>query len=210
MLTNILTSQRYGHEIKKSLRAQNTAQMFGHVGELNTEKFFDLFFDFWYRVVSGAKPSNRNSIFINDKFCEIPLDGVDQHASLLRLQVLEKRMSIAAIDVDLIEHVELDIVTSSELFDFGVCSGFLSSELIARKCQNGQPPIFRAVLLIHLDQLGVVDRRLASLACNIYYDGDLAAVFVQTYLISIDGLGCEVVDRTSGIRVSLCHDRKTF
>ena len=46
-------------------------------------------------------------------------------------------MGVIAVDIDLTEHVELDVVfASSKLFDLGFCARLLGSELVARKAKN--------------------------------------------------------------------------
>ena len=45
-------------------------------------------------------------------------------------------MSLGPVDVDLLEHVELDTEGGSKLFDFTVRAGLLGSELVARKAKN--------------------------------------------------------------------------
>ena len=47
-------------------------------------------------------------------------------------------MSVGSVDVDLLEHVELDTEAGSELFDFTVRARLLRSELIAGEGEDGQ------------------------------------------------------------------------
>ena len=47
-------------------------------------------------------------------------------------------MSLGSVDVDLLEHVELDTKAGSKLFDFTVRAGLLGPELVAREGEDGQ------------------------------------------------------------------------
>ena len=48
-------------------------------------------------------------------------------------------MSLGPVNLDLLEHVELDAVTLCELLDLGVGSRLLGPELVAGKGEDGQP-----------------------------------------------------------------------
>ena len=47
-------------------------------------------------------------------------------------------MCLCSVDVDLLEHVELDTESGSKLFDFTVRTGLLGTELVAGEGEDGQ------------------------------------------------------------------------
>ena len=47
-------------------------------------------------------------------------------------------MSLRSVDVDLLEHVELDPEAGSKLFDLGAGAGLLGPELVAGEGEDGQ------------------------------------------------------------------------
>jgi len=166
----------------------------------------DFLLNFGNGVVGGSEPGDWNSFFIHHEFGEIPLDRVDQHTALLRLQVFKQGMRVGTVHIDFLKHVELDPVPVSEGFNFFVSARFLSAELVARKAKDGQTPIFGAVLVVHLHQLGVVDLGLSSLARHVHDDADPSLVLVQRHLLAVNGLGAELVDGAGLGRVGLSHD----
>ena len=58
-------------------------------------------------------------------------------------------MRVRAIDVALLEHVELNAFTGCELSDLGICCRLLATKLVAREAKDGEAAIF--VLIIHLN-----------------------------------------------------------
>ena len=102
-----------------------------------SEVFLAFFFYFGNRVISWTKPGHGLPFFVNNKLGEVPFDGVHQEALLFGFQKCPQGMSVIAVDVDLAEHVELDVVLASgELLDLLVCAGLLEPELVAREPQN--------------------------------------------------------------------------
>src|ERR1700738_1981093 len=76
---------------------------------------------------------------IDHEFGEIPFDRRAEQPGLLGLQILIERMSVAAVDVDFGKHRKGDgIVAGAELLDLPGVAGFLASELVTRKPENGK------------------------------------------------------------------------
>jgi len=87
---------------------------------------------------------------------------------LLRLEEVPEWVSIAAVDLDLGEHVKLYPVPLSKLLDLCLTSWFLASKLVAGEAKDGES--LRLILSVKLHQFGVVHVCLASLAGHVYHD----------------------------------------
>lgn len=70
----------------------------------------------------GTVPLHHTAVLVNEELGEVPFDGISQHAPPLGLDFhpLPQWVGIIPIHTDLAEHVEFDVVASSELFDLGV------------------------------------------------------------------------------------------
>ena len=111
-------------------------------------------------------------------------------------------MGIGPVDVDLLEHVELDAKAGSKLFDLGVGARLLEPELVAGEGEDGQLTLclenciclmrsrwrlvcgvpYLIVFFVQLYQLRVVDLCLSSLGGNIDDNADLASVLTEIHL----------------------------
>src|SRR6056297_576516 len=78
------------------------------------------------------------TLAVNQELGEIPLDaGTAQGAAGGCLEVLEQRVGIAAVDVDLAEHGEGDaVVELAEFADVCVAAGVLAAELVAGEAEH--------------------------------------------------------------------------
>ena len=104
-------------------------------------------------------------------------------------------MRLAPVDINFLKHIELDAVSLRELLDLGIRARLLGPELITGEGEDGQPTLslkmrrchpnihvmtrrqlYLIVLLVQLDQLGVVGLGLASSRGNIDNHTDLALV----------------------------------
>jgi len=103
-------------------------------------------------------------------------------------------MSLGPVDVDLLEHVELDSEAGSKLFDFTVRAGLLGSELVAGEGEDGQLILGLVVFLVQLYQLRIVGLSLSSLGGHIDDDTDLPSVLTEIHLLSINIFSRELVD----------------
>lgn len=81
---------------------------------------------------------DRLAVLVNDELGEVPLDAVEQHSALLLLQILPQWVSSLAVDVDLLEEVELDLTVASEALDLLGGSGLLVVELVAWESENAE------------------------------------------------------------------------
>jgi len=91
-----------------------------------------------------------HAVAIDEKLGEIPLNSVDQRTTLLLLQPLKQRMSIATVYVHLRVHIKCDTeLLMNPTFDLRFIPRFLATKLIARKCSNAKALtlIFRKNLL---------------------------------------------------------------
>jgi len=83
------------------------------------------------------------SVPIDEELGEVPFDRFSaENAGLSLLQVLVQRMSVAAVDVDLGEHREADLVGQrAKLADLLFIARFLVPELIAREAEHRKTAI---------------------------------------------------------------------
>ena len=114
-------------------------------------------------------------------------------------------MSLRSVDVDLLEHVELDPEAGSKLFDLGAGAGLLGPELVAGEGEDGQLTLglqenvdsvvtvlcsHLVVLFEQLYQLRVVDLGLASLGGHVDHDTDLPGVLAELHLRESKAVNC--------------------
>lgn len=90
------------------------------------------------RRCGGRVTLHRFAIFIDNKFREIPLDGIEERSTLLLLQILPQGMRLLAVHVDLLEQIEVDFTIFHETLDFLGVAWLLIAELIAGKGENSQ------------------------------------------------------------------------
>jgi len=95
-------------------------------------------------------------------------------------------VSLRSVDVDLLEHVELDPEAGSKLFDLGAGAGLLGPELVAGEGEDGQLTLGLVVLFEQLYQLRVVDLGLASLGGHVDHDTDLPGVLAELHLVAVN------------------------
>src|SRR6516162_1702797 len=78
-----------------------------------------------------------SSLLVDQEFGEVPLDGVAKQPAFLVLEELVQRVGAAAVDLDLREDREgHTVVELAERLNFGVGTGFLMTELIAREAKD--------------------------------------------------------------------------
>ena len=148
-------------------------------------------------VIHRTHSCHRVSVFVNHKLGKVPLNPSPKQAALLFLQEHPQRMSLGPVDLDLLEHVELDAVTLGELLDLGVGSWLLGAKLVTGKSEDGQPILslkkkvflrhseakillYLVVLLVQLDQLRIVGLGFASSGGNVDNNTDLTLVPEKT------------------------------
>jgi len=112
-------------------------------------------------------------------------------------------MSIFTIDIYFLKHVKLHPITLGKLFNLHIGARLLATELVAGEGEDGQLDPSFAVLLVQLDQLGIVDPGLASLGGNIDQDAHLPLIFTEIHLFTINVLCTEFVNRFCIARVPL-------
>lgn len=164
------------------------------------KKFLDGIFSFRYGIIFGAQSLNRLPIFVDNELCKIPFDEVSHKTALFGFEISPQGMGIGAIDIDFVEHVELNSEFGRECFDFLIGSRFLSTELVAREGENTQTLSFR-VLGVQLYQLSVVCVGQTSLGRDIDDNANVSFVFFQIHFVSIDVNSRKFVDGRSFGRV---------
>ena len=90
-------------------------------------------------VIHWTHSCHRISVFIDHKLGKVPLNPGPKQTALLFLEEHPEGMSLGPVDLDLLEHVEVDAVTLGELLDLGVCSWLQGSKLVTGKGEDGQP-----------------------------------------------------------------------
>ena len=91
-------------------------------------------------------------------------------------------MSILSIDINFFKHVELNAITLCKFLYVCVSARFLTSKLVAGKGEDGQLDPSFAVLLVQLDQLGVVDLGLASSRGDVDNNANLTIILSKRNL----------------------------
>lgn len=103
-------------------------------------------------------------------------------------------MSVRSIDVDLLEHVELDPKPVGKLLDLTVGAGLLGTKLVAGEGEDGQLILCLVVFVEQLYQLRIVDLGLASSGGHVHNHTDLARVLAQVHLVPVNVSGRELID----------------
>lgn len=86
----------------------------------------------------GSVALDGLSVLVNDELGEVPFNGIDQSPTLLLLQVLVQWVGAAAIDVNFLEQIEVDLSVLDEALDLFCVAGLLVAELVAREGENTQ------------------------------------------------------------------------
>lgn len=105
---------------------------------LGSEVLLKVFFN-CKRLSVGTVAFHRLTVLVHQELAEVPFDEISQCPTLLVLEVLEQRVSLLAIDVDLGEHVKLCVVLfRGKLFDLRFRPRLLTSELVTGESQDPQ------------------------------------------------------------------------
>lgn len=99
------------------------------------EELFNFFEHLQWRCALRVT-SNRFAILVNDELSEIPLDGIDQCATLLLLQKLVQWMRSLAVHVDLLEQVKFDFAILQEALNLLGIARLLIIKLITWECED--------------------------------------------------------------------------
>jgi PII-like signaling protein len=127
---------------------------------------------------------------LGDGFVEAAV-GRAEVAGRLGPQVLVKRVRVGAVDVDLAQHREGDVVGGlAEVLDLGVGARLLLPELIAGEADDLQAPV--PVVAVERLQAFVL-RRQPALAGHVHDEQHLALVLAERYLAAVRRGGGEVV-----------------
>lgn len=145
---------------------------------------------------------NRFSVLVDNELCEIPLDGIEQRAALLLLQILIQGMRALAIHVNLLEQIEIDLSIASEALNLLGIAWLLVAELVARKRENAETFGF-CILIVELVQLRIVLGGVAALGGDVDDDEHVTAVFLEADGLALDVIDGELVDRLCGFGISL-------
>jgi hypothetical protein len=81
---------------------------------------------------------NWFAVLVDDELCKVPLDSINQSSTLFLLQELEQGMCVLAIDVNLLEQVEVNFAILDEALNLFSVSGFLMAKLVAGESENTQ------------------------------------------------------------------------
>lgn len=155
-------------------------------------------------VGGGGVAVHGLPLLVHQELGEVPLDGVNQEARLLVLEVLPERVRPVPVDVHLAEHVELHVELLHKLLYVCLRAGLLTPELVAGKSEDAKT-LGLGVLLVKLDELRVVLVGLASLGRHVHDEHHVALVFVQRHLVPVDVDGREVVDGSRVLPVFICR-----
>jgi hypothetical protein len=155
-----------------------------------------LFADILWRDL-GTESPNHLARTIDQELGEIPRDiGFTVVVGLGGFQELVQIASAIAVDLDLGEHGEADIILRLRKFKhFGVAARFLASELIARKRQHGKSLIL--VIFMKGTQTCVL-RGESSATGNVDDQAQIVLILGKLNRLAGDALHFEVVKRGHG------------
>src|SRR5690606_884333 len=107
-------------------------------------------------LVGRRVAADHAAVAGDEELCEVPLHRLEsEQAGLLLLEPAVERMRIAAVDLDLGEHREADVVAQrAELADFRLVARLLVAELVAGEAQHDQTAL--AALAPEFLQAGVL------------------------------------------------------
>src|SRR5690606_33663729 len=144
------------------------------------------------RLVGRRVAPDHPAVAADQELGEVPLDRVDaEQAALLVLQPLPQRVGGGAVDLDLGEHREADVVGQrAEIADLVRIARLLVAELVAGKAEHHQALV--AVVAPELLQPGVL-RGETALAGDVDDQQDLAAPVRKRLLAAVQGGGVEIV-----------------
>jgi len=112
-------------------------------------------------------------------------------------------MRVVTVHIYLAEHVKLDSVAGSKRFNLCVCTGLLTSELIAWESENAQPVL--CVLVVQTDQLLVIHVRLSSFTRDIDDYTTFPRVVLHGDRTAINVISIERVNVGSGLIIGGGH-----
>jgi len=73
----------------------------------------------------------RHSVSVAQELGKVPLDSIGNRTRQLYFEPLIERDSTVTVNVDLMEHVECNVVFLDKFYNVLICAGLLISELIA-------------------------------------------------------------------------------
>lgn len=108
----------------------------------------------------GWVPFDGLAILVHEELGKIPLDVSPWKLTQLGLQILEERVGVGAIDINLLKGRVADAIAFNECTDLLRCAWLLTSKLVAGKEQHSEGLPF--ILALQLLQLLIVGLRQAS------------------------------------------------
>ena len=139
----------------------------------------------------GREPLDHVAARVDEKLLEVPGDlGAVAVAGLFALEPLVQRGGAVAVDLELAEHRERDVVLGRcELEDLCIGARFLGAELVAREAEHGDV----VVVFMKRTQTCVL-RREASSAGDVDDQTDLALELIERHLVAGDRGHLELVE----------------
>eukprot|EP01139_Manchomonas_bermudensis_P024738 Amastigsp_a843318_215.p1 type:complete len:383 gc:universal Amastigsp_a843318_215:231-1379(+) len=137
-----------------------------------------------------AEASHGLTLSVEEELCEVPLDASAESPFQLGLEPDVKGVGPAAVDLDLLEHVERDAEASNKVADVVSGTGLLLAELIARESENRQT--LRLESGIQRLKLCVIPLGQPSEARHVDDDDDASEVLGESYLVAVEVAGGKV------------------
>lgn len=114
----------------------------------------------------GFESGNNQAILVNHELCEVPLDLLDERPFRFGLQIFPQWMSLVAVDVDLLVHVEGHVVFLDEVKDVLWIVKFLVHEVARGEREDSQT--FALVFLVQGLELLVIGIGQTAFAGYVY------------------------------------------
>lgn len=131
-------------------------------------------------------------VWCDEKFCEVPLDGICQETAGTALEVFENRVCLLAIDIRLLHDWETyAVVQLAETADFIVATRVLVSKLVAWKTDDHKATFL--VFLIQLFETSKLGSEATFAGCVNYQKG-LPLELREVHFFTLDSDGFEIVD----------------
>jgi hypothetical protein len=156
------------------------------------EEFFDVGFQ-RARRRRWREAFDNVAFAIDQKLSEVPFEAPrPEHSEAGGFQETVKRIGAGAVDIDLGEERECDVVLqAAEVFDFVGVSGLLVAELVAREAEDREA--LRVILAVECFETGIL-RRKSTFARDIDDQQHLPSAFGKRLLFAIYSCHMEVVE----------------
>ncbi len=145
-----------------------------------------------FGLVGGRITGDWLPVLVDQKFGEIPFDRLKPHQpGLFLFQIFEQRVCVVTVDFDFGEDGKCHVISQrAKTGDLFRAAGFLRTELVARKAENGEPP----VLIFTVQRLEPCILRREPTFRRDIHDENRAADFTQFQFRAVGLLDRVIID----------------